>query len=182
MIYVQLAQFISSNTKRYGMISGDDSHPCVPFKLINRLDLSILRDILQLWAEMITLKHREFDESPELMEIISERKPVFCRSFALQLAMSKGVNYRKTFSIWNQGAVTVWDNRGIRWKGDFTISPAIKIKNGFAFNRMPSKVFNGRYIRTILNPLHQDGTTGPWGSLFLSEGNITGGTILFKEF
>ncbi|XPS87875.1 uncharacterized protein Dvar_58930 [Desulfosarcina variabilis str. Montpellier] len=62
-------------------------------------------------AEMSRQCHRSFNESEELLKIVSNGDAYWCRSGSLQPMMVEPFNYRQIFSIWNNGDVTVYDNR-----------------------------------------------------------------------
>ena len=80
---------------------------------------AVLADRPRVREEMERAEYREFDESPELMEILSPGGKAHCQAHPLQPAMSPGVACRNTFSIWDRGRVTVWDRRGHRMEGGF---------------------------------------------------------------
>jgi len=131
MIYGDLARFMPEDTCGYRIISGDDGHPCGPFTLMHRRSMSALPHHSRVRAEMTGREYREFDESPEFLEIVSAGGAVFCRAHPLQPAMSPGVDHRKTFSVWDRGRVTVWDRRGHRMEGGFHHFSRFKGKRRF---------------------------------------------------
>ena len=111
MIYGRLKRFMPSNMDRYTMISADTGHPCGPFTLmrIDRVRTLGENDIVR--AEMSRQSHRSFNESEELLKIVSNGDAYWCRAGSLQPMMVAPFNYRQIFSIWNKGDVTVYDNR-----------------------------------------------------------------------
>ena len=131
VIYGELGCFLPENTQKYGLISGDDDRPCGPLTLIKRKLLPRLRES-SIVRDYITYPAcTDFDETVNLLRIFSNDHPVFCRTFSLQPAMSRGFNKRKNFSVWENGKVTVWDNRGHRREGGFHHFSRFKGKRRF---------------------------------------------------
>lgn len=80
------------------------------------------------------VKHSNFghlDESIELLDIAKEYAPVFCKATPLQPTMTPEINHRRAFAIWENGAVTVWDNRGRSKEGGFFHFSRFKNKKRF---------------------------------------------------
>jgi hypothetical protein len=119
MIYGEIIKFIPQNADNYSIISANNEKPCGPFTLINKscVELLVKSDIVK--SNLESYQHNCFDESVELMNILSTDKPYFCTCNPMQPAICSGFNHRKTFSIWNNGILKVFDNRGNVKEGGF---------------------------------------------------------------
>jgi len=119
MIYGRLKAFLPRNMRDYSMISADDDEPCGPFTLINRVCMKALPESGEIREHMESPEHESFNESRELMKLVSQEKPALCRTAPLQPARTPGFNFRRSFAIWDDGRVEVRDNRGNRREGGF---------------------------------------------------------------
>jgi len=119
LIYGEIIKFIPSNANNYSVISANNGRPCGPFTLINKscMDLIIESGIVKCNIE--SYDHKCFDESFELINILSIDKPFFCDCDPIQPALTDGFNHRKTFSIWSNGVLRVFDNRWNVKEGGF---------------------------------------------------------------
>lgn len=134
MIYGRLFQFLPNDMNQYSLIGADDHAPCGPFTLINRHCIQQLAESEIVKNVMSSSSFHVLDESPQLLEIMSKCKPVFCRADPIQPTMTKHFNKRKTFAIWNNGSVTVWDIKGNRKEGGFYHFSRYKGKKRFNIN------------------------------------------------
>lgn len=132
MIYGRLAEHLPSDMNRYSMISADDNIPCGPFTLMNRSCMGSLPDSDKIIASLEHPDHQTFNESAELRDILAGNKPVFCSSDPMQPARTAGFNFRRSFAVWNDGVVTVWDNRGNMKEGGFYHFSRYKDRKRFA--------------------------------------------------
>lgn len=131
MIYGDLARFMPENTLGHDVISADDGHPCGPFTLMRREAAASLAGRPGVREEMERSEYREFDESPELLEILSPGGKTHCLAHPLQPAMAPGAAFRNTFAVWDRGRVTVWDRGGRRREGGFHHFSRFKGKRRF---------------------------------------------------
>lgn len=119
MVYGRLAEHLPPDMNRYSLISGDDDKPCGPLTLMARSRMNSLLDSGEMIAVLEHPQHRTFNESEELKNIVAGDRPVYCRTNPLQPARTAGFDYRRSFALWNDGAVTVCDIRGSRKEGGF---------------------------------------------------------------
>jgi hypothetical protein len=119
LIYGKLIEHLPSDMGRYALVSGDDGKPCGPLTLMARSRMDRLPDSDEITAILEDPRHRTFNESPDLTNIVAGGKAVFCRTDPVQPARTAGFDYRRSFAVWNDGAVTVWDIRGNRKEGGF---------------------------------------------------------------
>ncbi|QTA93827.1 DUF6625 family protein [Desulfonema magnum] len=131
MIYGRLNRFLPSDMKRYSIISGDNNQPCGPFTLTDRSSMKFLLESDKIKCHFEAQEHNSFNESEELMNIVSEDKPVFCHSDPIQPTRTSGFSYRRTFAVWNNGSVTVWDHKGNKKEGGFYHFSRYKDKERF---------------------------------------------------
>ena len=119
MIYGKIVEFIPDNISDYSMISANDGKPCGPFTLIKKSSMHLLADSDFVRRSMESYDHKCFDESVELVRIIAGENSTFCSCDPIQPALMAGFNYRKTFSIWNNGVLRVFDSRWHEKEGGF---------------------------------------------------------------
>jgi hypothetical protein len=112
MVYGRLSRFMPPGMDCYTMISADNGHPCGPFTLmrLDRVRTLGHNDVVR--AEMSKQRHRSFNESDEFLTIVADGDAYWCNADALQPMVVPPFNHRQVFSIWNNGHVTVYDNRG----------------------------------------------------------------------
>jgi len=83
-------------------------------------------------ANMIHFEH--LDESEDLLEISKKHAPVFCCSNPLQPTRTNRFNYRKSIAFWENGKLTVMDNRGHIKEGAFFHFSRFKSRSRFKIN------------------------------------------------
>lgn len=119
MIYGRLTEHLPSDLGRYALISADNDKPCGPFTLMDRCCMNALLDSSEIINILQHPEHRTFNETRELLDIVAGDRPSFCCTDPIQPARTTGFNYRRSFAVWHNGVVTVWDNRGNRKEGGF---------------------------------------------------------------
>lgn len=142
MIYGNLAACMPDNMSQYSMISADDGRPCGPFTLMNRSQLHLLLEWKHLKSEMEKEEHHSFNEAIELMEILSQKLPPFCKADPLQPQMAT-LNQRHHFGIWDNGEVIVHDCWQRKRSGGFYHFSRYKDKARFKID--PAAVKNTRF-------------------------------------
>ncbi|WP_321495565.1 DUF6625 family protein [uncultured Desulfobacter sp.] len=109
LVYGRLLGCMPEKMECYSMISADNDRPCGPFTLIKRLEMHSLKEYQYIKKHMEPQEHRAFDESKELMQVVSGNLPPYCRADLLQPTMTKGVSNTKVYAIWEKGKVTIYD-------------------------------------------------------------------------
>jgi len=145
MIYGKIKHFMPDNPYQYSMISASDNRPCGPFTLFNK---KYIKNIL-FNDNVKKLMERNFsdkiynsdiyniDESQELLRVAKEYDPAFCRSDPLDPARTNRFNYRKSIAFWENGKLSVLDNRGHVKEGAFFHFSRFKNRSRFKINYLP---------------------------------------------
>ena len=110
MIYGKISDYLPSDMSQYSMICGHNHRPCGPFTLMNRSQIHRLMEWEGIKQEMENEKHRSFNESLKLKEILSQELPALCKADPLQ-PQRAGLDQRHHYVVWNGGEIMVHD----RW-------------------------------------------------------------------
>ena len=142
IIYGEIKCFMPENPFQYSMVSGDNNRPCGPFTLFNK---KYIKNIL-IDGDLKKLMERNFgdniynsdiynlDESQDLLIISTKYAPVFCCANPLQPTRTNRFNYRKSIAFWENGKLTVMDNRGHIKEGAFFHFSRFKSRSRFKIN------------------------------------------------
>lgn len=109
LVYGQLLGCMPPNMASYSMISADKDRPCGPFTLINRSQIYALKEYKHIKKHMEPKEHRTFNESKELLQVVSGNLPPYCNADLLQPTMTRGVSNTKVHAIWERGKITIYD-------------------------------------------------------------------------
>lgn len=86
------------------------------------------------------IKFNHLDESQMLMRVAQQFAPVDCRADPLQPTMTRGFNFRKAFAVWENGTLTVYDNRGHARQGAFFHFSRFKKRKRFTIDTTISRL------------------------------------------
>lgn len=109
LVYGRLFKCMPPDMHCYSMISANNDQPCGPFTLINRSQIHLLKEYEHIKKHMEPKEHRTFNESKELMQVLSGNLPPYCSTKLLQPTMAKGVSNTKVYAVWEKGKVTIYD-------------------------------------------------------------------------
>lgn len=131
VIYGDIIKFLPCNFENLSLVSGNYDRPCGPFTLINKKSIYKLINSDIVKRNIESVDHNAFDESFELKNIITECGDCFCDPDPLQPAITNKFNFRKTFCVWVNGSMTVYDNRWNKREGAFYHFSRYKNKKRF---------------------------------------------------
>lgn len=140
VVYGDIMRFLPDDLIEYSIVSGNRDRPCGPFTIINKKYIKniILSDIVRKNIE--SHDHLAFDESHVLKDIVSQGSKCYCNPVPIQPALVEKFNYRKTFSVWHDGRLNVYDNMWHKREGGFYHFSRYKNKNRFKVEPMQESI------------------------------------------